>query len=180
MIKEDIDIDFSTLNIYRLTYQEIKQMKKDNFQKYKDLESKIVTLGKESAKWQDLKYPITTLDILENHAEQILYIICGKDNEIIGYLKVGRKKLYLYDKTGSCHESMPLSVLDFLITTVHQKKGIGHYLFEYVLKKENADVSNIAYDRPSKRLISFLKKFYNFSKDIPQYNNFMIFENFSF
>ncbi|ORY85887.1 hypothetical protein LY90DRAFT_696989 [Neocallimastix californiae] len=155
MIKEDIDIDFSTLNIYRLTYQEIKQMKKDNFQKYKDLESKIVTLGKESAKWQDLKYPITTLDILENHAEQILYIICGKDNEIIGYLKVGRKKLYLY----VC---------------------IGHYLFEYVLKKENADVSNIAYDRPSKRLISFLKKFYNFSKDIPQYNNFMIFENFSF
>eukprot|EP00833_Pecoramyces_ruminatium_P001454 jgi/Orpsp1_1/1175486/evm.model.c7180000054069.1 len=69
-----------------------------------------------------LKYPITTLDILENHTEQILYIICGKDNEVIGYIKIGRKKLYLYDKNGTCHELMPLSILDFLITTVYQKK----------------------------------------------------------
>lgn len=68
-----------------------------NFNKrYKELEIKIRNLGSESAKWQDLKYPITTLDILENHTEQILYIICGKDNEVIGYIKIGRKKLYLY------------------------------------------------------------------------------------
>jgi len=179
MIRREIDLDFSTFNIYRLTSQDVKNIKKNNIKRYNELELQIRTLGCESAKWQDLKYAITTLEILEDNPEQILYFVCEKD-AIIGYIKIGRKKLFLYDKNGVCHELIPMSILDFLITTAYQKKGIGHFLFEHVLKKEHIDVTEIAYDRPSKRLICFLKKYYNFKKDIPQYNNFMIFESFKF
>ncbi|ORX59093.1 DUF738-domain-containing protein [Piromyces finnis] len=180
MIKEEIEIDFNTLKIFSLTSQDIKNIKKENIKRYNDLEIQIKKLGDESAKWQKLRYAITTLDIIEENPEQKLYIICGQNNDLIGYIKIGKKKLYLYDKDGVCHELVLQTILDFLITTIYQKKGIGHHLFEYVLKKENLKETNIAYDRPSDRLINFLKKHYNFTKDIPQYNNFMIFENFNF
>ncbi|OUM57936.1 hypothetical protein PIROE2DRAFT_16932 [Piromyces sp. E2] len=155
MILLDIKIDFNTLKIFCLTSQDIKDIKKENIKKYKDLEIQIKRLGDESAKWQNLKYAITTLDIIEENPDQKLYVI-SQDNNIIGYIKIGRKKLYLYDKDGICHELIPQSVLDFLITTTYQKRG--HHLFEYVLEKENIKVTNIAYDRPSNRLICFLSK----------------------
>ncbi|ORX79238.1 DUF738-domain-containing protein [Anaeromyces robustus] len=180
MITQDFEINFNELKIYSLTFQDIKLLKRNNNKKYKELEVQIKELGKESAKWQNLNYPITTLDIIENHPDQILYFICGRNDIIIGYIKIGRKKLYLYDKNSTCHELIPLSVLDFLITTKYQRKGIGHFLFEFMLKKENVIANNIAYDRPSNRLTSFLKNYYHFTKDIPQYNNFMIFETFAF
>jgi alpha-tubulin N-acetyltransferase 1 len=46
------------------------------------------------------------------------------------------------------------------------------------LKTENKTPEKLAYDRPSEKLISFLKKHYNLSSFIPQNNNFVIFDRF--
>lgn len=44
-----------------------------------------------------------------------------------------------------------------------------------MLKFEKVSASNLAYDRPSPKLIAFLKKHYNLTNYTPQNNNFVIF-----
>lgn len=43
---------------------------------------------------------------------------------------------------------------------------------------ENKVPEKLAYDRPSPKLIGFLKKHYGLSKFIPQNNNFVIFDQY--
>lgn len=43
---------------------------------------------------------------------------------------------------------------------------------------ENCSPDKIAYDRPSEKLIKFLKKYYNLKDYIPQNNNFVIFNDY--
>ena len=51
----------------------------------------------------------------------------------MGLLKVGRKKLYVFDATGSHHEMQPLCVLDFYVHESKQRMGCGKTLYEYML-----------------------------------------------
>ena len=51
-------------------------------------------------------------------------------------------------------------------------------LFEKMLEIENKKPYQLAYDRPSPKLISFLKKHYNLVNYIPQNNNFVIYQQF--
>jgi alpha-tubulin N-acetyltransferase 1 len=39
--------------------------------------------------------------------------------------------------------------------------GLGKLLFETMMENENLIASQIAYDKPSKKLLAFLKKHYN-------------------
>jgi hypothetical protein len=48
-------------------------------------------------------------------------------------------------------------------------------LFEKMLKIHNLDPSKLAYDRPSAKLLGFLKKHYSLSSYVPQNNNYVIF-----
>ena len=47
-----------------------------------------------------------------------------------------------------------------------------------MLENENKKANMLAYDRPSPKLISFLKKHYNLVNFIPQNNNFVIYQQF--
>jgi alpha-tubulin N-acetyltransferase 1 len=51
-------------------------------------------------------------------------------------------------------------------------------MFEKMLEVENISPRRIAYDRPSSKLISFLKKHYCLEKYIPQNNNFIVFDDY--
>lgn len=53
---------------------------------------------------------------------------------VIGILKMGWKKLFLYDKNGSRSEAMVYCLLDFYIHETKQRRGYGNTLFEYMLK----------------------------------------------
>lgn len=53
---------------------------------------------------------------------------------VVGILKVGRKKLFVYDLSGSQWEMEPLCVLDFYVYESKQRSGCGRALFEYMLK----------------------------------------------
>ncbi|XP_044278391.1 alpha-tubulin N-acetyltransferase 1 isoform X3 [Varanus komodoensis] len=114
----------------------------------------------------------------------VLYIL--KDSEakmtgkgiIIGFLKVGYKKLFVLDRHGAHNEVEPLCVLDFYIHESLQRHGYGKELFHYMLQRERVEPHQLAVDRPSEKLLCFLRKHYGLSDTIPQVNNFVIFQGF--
>lgn len=53
---------------------------------------------------------------------------------VVGILKMGWKKLYLYDKVGARTESMVYCLLDFYIHESKQRKGYGKRLLEHMLQ----------------------------------------------
>lgn len=79
-------------------------------------------------------------------------------NKALGILKSGEKSLFL---TGAVVQNIkPRCVLDFYVHESLQRQGIGQELFEFMLEKEKVLASKMAYDRPSQKLLGFLKKYY--------------------
>lgn len=139
------------------------------------LEFVIDDLGHRSAKAQGLGAVITTVRKML-YTDQRLYIH-RSDREINGMLKVGRKNLFIRDyATGKMNEINPLCVLDFYVHESVQRGGIGKQLFEEMLRRERADPASFGYDRPSPKLIGFLRKHYGLVDFDPQPNNFVVFK----
>ena len=53
---------------------------------------------------------------------------------VVGILKMGPKKLFVYDHNGIQHEMQPLCVLDFYVHESRQRTGCGKKLFEHMLQ----------------------------------------------
>ncbi|KAF9907111.1 Alpha-tubulin N-acetyltransferase 1 [Linnemannia zychae] len=98
---------------------------------------------------------------------------------VAGMLKMGEKKLFIVDKSGTLHEQEVCCVLDFYVDESCQRRGFGKLLFDYMLKVEDIDPCQIAYDRPSPKLYQFLKKYFQLERHLPQPNQFAIFEGFN-
>ncbi|EGW09084.1 UPF0635 protein C6orf134-like [Cricetulus griseus] len=152
-----------------------------------DLQQQIMTildeLGKASAKAQHLPAPITSASRMQSN-RHVVYILkdtaarpAGK-GAIIGFLKVGYKKLFVLDDREAHNEVEPLCILDFYIHESMQRHGHGRELFQYMLQKERVEPHQLAIDRPSPKLLKFLNKHYNLETTVPQVNNFVIFEGF--
>ncbi|XP_065718289.1 alpha-tubulin N-acetyltransferase 1 isoform X1 [Patagioenas fasciata] len=149
------------------------------------LRTVIDELGKASAKAQGLPAPVTSAARMESN-RHVLYILRDPGGAahrpprgaVIGFLKVGYKKLFLLDRTGVHVESEPLCVLDFYIHESLQRHGHGRALFQHMLQSERVDPRRLAIDRPSQKLLGFLRKHYGLDDPIPQVNNFVIFEGF--
>ncbi|KAF9343491.1 Alpha-tubulin N-acetyltransferase 1, partial [Mortierella sp. NVP85] len=97
---------------------------------------------------------------------------------VAGMLKMGEKKLFIVDKSGTMHEQEACCVLDFYVDESYQRQGFGKLLFDYMLKVEQMDPTQIAYDRPSPKLFGFLNKHFQLNRHLPQPNLFAIFEGF--
>ncbi|KAG0205043.1 Alpha-tubulin N-acetyltransferase 1 [Mortierella sp. GBA30] len=97
---------------------------------------------------------------------------------VAGMLKMGEKRLFIVDKSGILHEQEVCCVLDFYVDESCQRRGFGKLLFDYMLKVENTDPNQIAYDRPSPKLYQFLAKYFGLERHLPQPNQFAIFEGF--
>ncbi|XP_008573537.1 PREDICTED: alpha-tubulin N-acetyltransferase 1 isoform X4 [Galeopterus variegatus] len=152
-----------------------------------DLQQQIMTivdeLGKASAKAQNLPAPITSASRMQSN-RHVIYVLkdisarpAGK-GAIIGFLKVGYKKLFVLDDREAHNEVEPLCILDFYIHESLQRHGHGRELFQYMLQKERVEPHQLAIDRPSQKLLKFLNKHYNLETTVPQVNNFVIFEGF--
>ncbi|XP_073643930.1 alpha-tubulin N-acetyltransferase 1 isoform X12 [Tursiops truncatus] len=152
-----------------------------------DLQQQIMTivdeLGKASAKAQHLPAPITSASRMQSN-RHVMYILkdtsarmAGK-GAIVGFLKVGYKKLFVLDDREAHNEVEPLCILDFYIHESLQRHGHGRDLFQYMLQKERVEPHQLAIDRPSQKLLKFLNKHYNLETTVPQVNNFVIFEGF--
>ncbi|MEQ2186999.1 Alpha-tubulin N-acetyltransferase 1, partial [Goodea atripinnis] len=53
---------------------------------------------------------------------------------VVGFLKVGYKKLFLLDRNGVHIEVEPLCVLDFYVSELLQRHGYGLELFNFMLQ----------------------------------------------
>nr|XP_023479981.1 alpha-tubulin N-acetyltransferase 1 isoform X5 [Equus caballus]XP_023479982.1 alpha-tubulin N-acetyltransferase 1 isoform X5 [Equus caballus] len=140
-------------------------------------------LGKASAKAQHLPAPITSASRMQSN-RHVMYVLkdtsarpAGK-GAIIGFLKVGYKKLFVLDDREAHNEVEPLCILDFYIHESVQRHGHGRELFQYMLQKERVEPHQLAIDRPSQKLLKFLNKHYSLETTVPQVNNFVIFEGF--
>lgn len=61
-------------------------------------------------------------------------------------------------RTGDVNEITPLAVLDFYVDSKVQRGGYGRKLFDAMLSYQQAEAYQLAYDRPSVKLIGFLAK----------------------
>ncbi len=120
---------------------------------------------------------------------------------VTGLLKVGTKNLYVFDPNGETKQVSAPCVLDFYVHESRQRSGLGKQLFQTMLDLEGINPSKLAIDRPSEKLVGFLKKHYGESqilvvvkcyehffhkrnphigleRTIPQMNNFVVYEGF--
>lgn len=80
---------------------------------------------------------------------------------VTGLLKVGTKNLYVFDEDGETKQVPAQCVLDFYIHESRQRAGLGKEMFEFMLQRENVEAPvKLAIDRPSDKLIAFLRKHY--------------------
>ena len=107
------------------------------------------------------------------------YVNVSKNTpSLVGLLKVGEKRLFVFDHKGNYHEMSPLCVLDFYVHESQQRRGFGRKLFDYMLACEQVRVEHLAIDSPSEKCVRFLKKHYDLKQPIPQTNNFVVFPGF--
>ena len=110
-------------------------------------------------------------------SDQHIYILCDK-NKFIGFIKVGKKHLFIYDEVGVPIEINPLCVLDFYTYETCQRKGYGKIMFSEMLSKEKILPRKLGIDRPSSKFLNFLQKYYGLKDYVPQNNNFVVFKDY--
>lgn len=139
-------------------------------------------LGKSSASAQGLRRPVTSGSCL---GDQRVYLLMDGP-KALGFLKVGRKRLFVEavkpsdfaDVKNAFQEIEPLCALDFYVHERYQRAGFGRQLFDAMMRRERLSAQELGYDRPSPKLLCFLKKHYSLSKYKPQNNNFVVYEDF--
>jgi len=143
-------------------------------------------LGRRSGIAQGLKGPNgavapVTISFKLAGSNERLYVLANGDSprQLIGILKMGRKNLFHYDARGTMHQLQEQHcVLDFYVHESFQRGGVGRSLFQAMLEHEQTSPEALAYDRPSPKLIGFLRKHYHLAEFVPQQNNFVIFNRF--
>ena len=133
-------------------------------------------MGEASSKAQHLNTIITSAHkfFISNHR----IFIKAEQNRVLGFIKVGNKKLFLRDRNYNYHEVNTLCVLDFYVHESTQRRGIGKQLFDYMLKFEKKIPTELAYDRPSPKLLSFHRKYFGLNDFVEQNNNYVVFDEF--
>uniref|UniRef100_A0A914QEC3 Alpha-tubulin N-acetyltransferase n=1 Tax=Panagrolaimus davidi TaxID=227884 RepID=A0A914QEC3_9BILA len=183
----EVPFDLSTIFNKDSSIERIDQSRLARFtpQRYPALCKAIDRIGALSAKAQNLRKPLTTLDrILDSDDGQILYIYWKKPESspfstFIGFIRIARKKLYLRDFDDKQYIAEPICILDFYIHESEQHSEFGHELFEKMLESEGGiDASKIALDKPNETLLNFLKKYYKLENPVWQSTNFVVFPAF--
>lgn len=138
-------------------------------------------MGHRSARAQGRGAPITSLDKLRASDHRLyVRVKAGERGKtvVMGILKVGAKNLFIRRESGEFSEIQPTCVLDFYVHESCQRQGVGRALFEHFLEGEGRDPEKLAYDRPSPKLIGFLRKHYGLVDYLPQANNFVVFKRY--
>lgn len=142
-----------------------------------ELNTVIDKMGDASSFAQGIHMPITSSSNFKS-SDYILYFkVQGK--KWYGLIKTGYKNLFVREYSSSAMINIkPLCILDFYVNEKCQRAGHGKDLFECVLEVEKISPKMLAYDRPSFKYLSFLKKHYGLWDYFPQSNNFVVFKEY--
>eukprot|EP00903_Cladosiphon_okamuranus_P007753 g7511.t1 len=134
-------------------------------------------IGLLSSKAQEQTTPLTTAAKIRERADTV-YVMCdGTGKTLQGFLRLGRKYLFLYPGDGGeIVEQDTICLLDFYVHESLQRQGIGFDLFKAALKEEGLTPTGIAYDKPSPKLKPFLSKHFGLHNCLDQPNRFMVFK----
>ena len=144
-------------------------------------------LGALSGVAQELNGPITTCEKLAasfasaNAAQQHhLLLYRDESGRAVGFIKWGVKSnLYFYRKNGSMLQCSPVCLLDFFVHESQQRRGVGLLMFKaMLLDLGGPEPCSLAYDRPSPKLLAFMRKHYGLAQPDLQPNRFALFEGF--
>ena len=113
-------------------------------------------MGYASSKAQGLPGIITTADKFFSASSDQELILWVEGTLCKGLLKLGNKKLFIRSESGTIKEIQPTCVLDFYVHESCQRSGLGKKLFIKMLESKGVKPQNLAYDKPSPKLISFL------------------------
>eukprot|EP00929_Paragymnodinium_shiwhaense_P080010 TRINITY_DN41707_c0_g1_i1.p1 TRINITY_DN41707_c0_g1~~TRINITY_DN41707_c0_g1_i1.p1 ORF type:complete len:393 (+),score=60.98 TRINITY_DN41707_c0_g1_i1:115-1293(+) len=153
-------------------------------------------LGQRSATAQGLRRPVT-FGSPHGLGDQRIYLLV-EGHRALGFLKVGRKRLFVANAAshhassgplsrrahadvsavGAFTEIEPLCALDFYVHEKCQRTGHGRRLFDAMLARERCLPARLGYDRPSPKLLNFLKKHYGLTRYQPQNNNFVVYDDY--
>ncbi|RHY27811.1 hypothetical protein DYB32_006508 [Aphanomyces invadans] len=126
------------------------------------------------AQAQHLKTPLTAVTHVLEQKHSLF--IAHDDTTAWGILKVGRKHLFYLTPRGDFMELDPLCVLDFFVHPQRQRHGLGLHLFKSMLERESIAPHQLAYDRPSPKLFSFMRKHFGLDTFVDQPNRFVIYD----
>jgi alpha-tubulin N-acetyltransferase 1 len=135
-------------------------------------------LGTASSRAQGLPHIITTFSSFR-HSTNKLYILVSDDcRSALGFLKVGVRHLFLWDRSGEQHELQPLCLLDFFTFPSQQRKGHGRRMIDRMLREEGLEMAAVPIDRPSNLCLRFMRKHFGLTEFLHQANNFVVFDEF--
>lgn len=169
--------------------ERIKQLNRAG---YRHFSEDINALGTQSGIAQHLTGPITSVEKMLQYPDHVLLVARDSSGVMVGYLKYGHKDLFFYNKKGKVKEyPSTLCLLDFYVMHSIQRQGCGIMLFKEFLAQAEIEFNRtaraggvtfgphlFAYDRPSPKLLAFMKKHYGLNKPDLQPNKYTIFEGF--
>lgn len=134
-------------------------------------------MGVRSAKAQGLSKPITS-NCQMRTTDNKLYLAVSR-GVLRGMLRVGKRQLFVRKQAnGEYVQICPVCVLDFYVHESCQRSGEGSQLFHRMLQNENLAPHMMGYDRPSPKLVSFMRKHFGLKSYMPQSNHFVIFDEY--
>lgn len=143
-----------------------------------DVKAIINKMGIASSKAQGLNHIITSFSSFISGDNTIYMLLDDENKMVLGFIKVGYRNLFLWDRNGSQHEMKILCLLDFFTYPACQRKGYGKMMIDKMLADQNKQMRQIPIDKPSPLCLSFMKKHFGLSEYLPQSNNYVVFDQF--
>lgn len=145
---------------------------------HEDIKSLINKLGIASSRAQGLSHTITTFSSFAS-TDCKLYILVSEDGRsALGFIKVGVRNLFLWDRKGMQHERKTLCLLDFFTSPNCQRKGYGRKMIDFMLLDQHKAMKDIPIDRPSSLCLAFMKKHFGLKDYVSQANNYVVFDQY--
>jgi alpha-tubulin N-acetyltransferase 1 len=135
-------------------------------------------LGLASSRAQGLSHIITTYSSFAGSDMKLYILTTDGGKKALGFVKVGVRNLFLWDRKGVQHEKKLLCLLDFFTVQTCQRKGYGKKMIDAMLEDCGLQMKQMPIDRPSSLCLSFMKKHFGLSSFLPQANNYVVFDEF--
>jgi alpha-tubulin N-acetyltransferase 1 len=143
-----------------------------------DVRSLINRLGAASSSSQGLPHVITSFSSFCGSDNTIYILLDDVNQKAVGFIKVGRRHLFLWDRAGAQHEITGLCLLDFFTMPECQRRGYGKRMIDRILHDNGLEMRQIPIDRPSSLCLAFMKKHFGLEEFFPQANSFVVFDEF--